>query len=216
MKVEEKLYEKIWKNKASNGGPRLDKDSRVDVALKLIDKGDRLLDIGCGDGTFGYFAKNKYKEIYGIDLSENALKIAEKRGIITTKINFNDERLPFEDDYFDAVSCLDVIEHIFEPRDLIKEINRVLKTGGELVISTPNIRYLRHLFSLIVKGKFPKTSGDIKYHWDGGHLHYFTFKDVEELLKEYGFKIIKKEGVFGRNIFKEFLSGGIMIKAMKI
>ncbi|NMX21364.1 hypothetical protein C5S30_02780 [ANME-1 cluster archaeon GoMg4] len=212
MKSEEKLYERIWKKKGVNEEPRINKGSRVDVALKLLDKGDRLLDIGCGDGTLGYFAKRNYKEVYGIDISDNALKIAERRGIITKKVNFNEEGLPFENYYFDAVTCLDVIEHVFEPRDIIKEINRVLKNGGSLVISAPNIRHLSHLFNLIIKGRFPKTSNDTE-HWDGGHLHYFTFKDIEDILKEYGFRIVMKKGVFGRDIFKEFLSTGIVIKA---
>jgi len=79
------------------------------------------------------------------------------------------------------------------------------------VISAPNIRYWGHLFSLIIKGRFPKTSNDTE-HWDGGHLRYFTFKDIEELLKEYGFRIVMRRGVFGRDIFKEFLSTGIVIK----
>jgi len=182
---------------------------------ELLDKGERLLDIGCGDGTLGHFAKNKYKEVYGIDISEEALRIAEKRGIIVKKVNLNEEKLPFENEYFDAVTCLDVIEHVFEPRDLIKEINRVLKRGGILIISTPNIRYWRHIFSLTVKGRFPKTSGDTE-HWDGGHLHYFTYKDIELLLSEHGFEVLVKRGVFEREFLKEFLSPGIIIKGRKI
>ena len=215
MKTEEKLYERIRKNKISNEELRIDKGSRVDVALKLLDQGDRLLDIGCGDGILGYFAKNKYKEVYGLDISDTALKIAKKRGLITKKTNFNAGEIPFGNDYFDAITCLDVIEHVFEPINLIKEIHRVLKEKGSLVISTPNIRYFPHLFSLAIKGKFPKTSND-KEHYDGGHLHYFTFNDVEELLVSYGFKIVGKYGVFGRNIFKEFLSPGIIIKGEKL
>lgn len=82
------------------------------------------------------------------------------------------------------------------------------------MISTPNIRYLRHLFSLIVKGRFPETSGDTE-HWDGGHLHYFTYKDIEELLKSFVFKIVMRKGVFGMDFLKGFLSTGIVIKARK-
>lgn len=204
-------YDKIWKKKDNLDSPVIEKGSRVDVALKLLEKGDRLLDVGCGDGTLGYHAKNMYNEIYGVDISEKALKIARKRGVITFKVDLNKDKLPFQDNFFDAVTCLDVIEHVIDPRFLIKEIYRVLKTGGILIISTPNIRYWKYLFSLIFKGKFPKTSDDTEL-WDGGHLHYFTFKDIEELLKSNGFKIVKKCGVFGRNVFKELLSPGIVIK----
>jgi len=136
MKVEEKLYETIWENKASNEEPRIDEGSRVDIALKLLDKGDRLLDIGCGNGTLCYFARSKYSEVCGVDISKTALKIAERRGMKTEKVDLNGEELPFPSNYFDAITCLDVIEHIFEPRDLIKEINRVLKRGGCCDFST--------------------------------------------------------------------------------
>jgi len=214
MRIEERLYEKIWEKKELEE-PEIEKGSRVDVALKLIEKGDRLLDIGCGDGTLGYFAMRSYKEVWGIDISDNALKIAKKRGLKTQKVNLNDENLLFEDNYFDAVTCLDVIEHVFEPIVLINEIHRVLKMNGLLVISTPNIRYWRHLFDLVVKGKFPKTSNSTE-HYDGGHLHYFTYSDIEKLLKTKGFYVVVKEGVFGRKILKEFLSTGVVIKAVKV
>jgi len=213
MKPEEKLYEKIWTRQVPSR-PEVDRGSRAHVALTLLEKGDKLLDVGCGDGTVGYFSKNNYKFIYGIDVSETALKIAEQRSIITKKININDETFPFEDNYFDAVICLDVIEHVFEPVDLIKEISRVLKKEGILVISTPNIRYWHHLFDIVCKGKFPKTSNDTGYY-DGGHLHYFTYKDIQNILETEGFKIVKKSGVFGRDHFKEFLSPGVVFKAKK-
>jgi len=68
---------------------------------------------------------------------------------------------------------------------------------------------------LVLLGRFPKTSGDLE-SWDGGHLHYFTYKDVEELLEQNGFEIIGKCGVFGRNFLKEFMSPGIVVKCRKV
>jgi len=214
MTSEEELYEKIWRRKEPDSTPDVEKGGRVDVALNLLEKGERLLDIGCGDGIIGYFARNDYKEIYGVDVSDIALKLAGGRGVITKKINANNDALPFEDNYFDAVTCLDVIEHVFEPACLINEISRVLKKGGFLIVITPNIRYWHHLFDLILKGRFPRTSGDTE-HYDGGHLHYFTYKDIETILEIKGFKITQKKGVFGRKIMKEFFSPGIVFKAIK-
>lgn len=214
MSAEEKLYEKIWKRKEPDAAPEVEKGGRADVALKLLEKGDKFLDVGCGDGIIAYFAKKNYRQIYGVDVSDIALKIAERRGVITRKINVNNEALPFENNYFDAITCLDVIEHVFEPVDLINEISRVLKKGGIVIISTPNIRYWHHLFDLAIRGRFPKTSGDTE-HYDGGHLHYFTFWDIEKILRKKGLRIVRKSSVFGRNFMKEFLSPGIVIKAKK-
>lgn len=210
----EDKYNKIWEKKSSLDRPIVEKGSRIDIALKLLESGDKLLDIGCGDGTLGYYAKTKYKEVYGVDISEKALDIAKNRGVITFKVDLNKDRLPFPDDYFDAVTCLDVLEHVIDPRILIKEIRRVLKRRGILIISTPNIRYWKYILTLVLRGKFPKTSTDTEL-WDGGHLHYFTFKDVEDLLITYDFEIVKKCGVFGKDFLKEFRSPGIIIKAVK-
>jgi methionine biosynthesis protein MetW len=216
MRVEEELYSKIWERKESNAKDiHIEKGSRVDVALELLDEGENILDIGCGDGAFGYLAIERYDNVYGVDISETALKIAASRGILTQKINLNNNRLPFESNFFDAVVSLDVIEHVFDPANHISEARRVLKKDGIIVIATPNIRYLPHLFKLVVLGKFPKTSGDDE-HYDGGHIHYFTLKDIIDLLKTNKFQIIQKRGVFGREFLREFFSGGIVVKAMKI
>lgn len=215
MDVEEELYQRIWANQNSDGSINVDPGSRVALALKLLDSGDRFLDIGCGAGTLCHAVKDRFKDIYGVDISENALDIAKKYCTNTSKVNLNVERLPFEDGYFDAVACLDVIEHLFDPVCLLEEIGRVLKNDGVLVISAPNIRYWRHLSSLVIKGRFPKTSSDSR-HYDGGHLHYFTFKDLDEMLKYHGFSTVKRRGVFGRDMFMEILSPGIVIKSVKL
>jgi len=216
MISEEQLYQKIWKNKNHNkNNIYVEKGSRMDIASKIIEGGEKLLDIGCGDGTFGALVNEKYKEIYGIDISSSALKIAEKRGIKTIKVNLNEENIPVPNKYFDTVICLDVIEHIFDTIHLLKEINRILVDDGILVISTPNIRYYKHIFTLLFFGRFPRTSGDLE-GYDGGHIHYFTYKDICNLLKNMKFEILEKHGVFGRNFFKELLSTGIIIKAKKV
>lgn len=196
--------------------PKIEKGSRIDVALMLLNQGERLLDVGCGSGTLGYFVKKlkRYKEVYGIDLFEKALKIAKKRGLLIKKVDLDKSRFPFKRNYFDAATCLDVLEHLIDPRKTIKEIHRVLKTNGILIISTPNMRYWHHLLTLVFKGRFPKTSADTR-RYNGGHLHYFTYKDIEELLKTNGFTTLKKQGVFGKNFMKEFLSPGVIIKARK-
>lgn len=82
------------------------------------------------------------------------------------------------------------------------------------MISAPNIRYWQHIFSLVIKGRFPRTSDDTE-HYDGGHLHYFTYNDIEQILNNCGFNVIERRGVFGRDFLKEILSPGIVIKAVK-
>jgi len=189
------LYDMLWDEKLRKKDISYKLNKRGKEALKLVESGERMLDVGCGEGIFCYYAKEKYDEVYGIDISQSVINFAQKFGIRLFKMDV-DEGIFFENEFFDCVTCLDVIEHVKEPRFLISEISRVLKRGGILVLTTPNFLQLRFILYLILKKKFPKTSS-AKTHeilWDGGHIHYFTLKDIEELLEQNNFKIEYKKG----------------------
>jgi methionine biosynthesis protein MetW len=204
---------------------------RVAFASEFIPRADRLLDVGCGSGIIGHFIRTRIKEIYGIDRFPKELKAARGMGLKTKKINLDIEKFPFQEDYFDVITCLDVIEHVKDPRFLLKNINNVLRKKGLLIVSTPNIRFTDHLVKLVFNGQFPKTSIDTS-EYDGGHIHFFTFRDLEELLVMTGFSVKRKEGIInkpergwkgrvieffmGKKLMKEFRSGGILIVAEKL
>jgi methionine biosynthesis protein MetW len=197
------------------------------------DLSGRVLDIGCGDGRFCTLARNRCTAIVGVDCALKALGIARQRNIPVVQSNFGEHKLPFADASFDVVTCLDVIEHIFDPFFLLKEINRVLKPGGELILTTPNLRYIKHVFDLLLRGQAPKTNCD-HASCDGGHLHYFCCKDLEQLLQECGMGVTVRRGVrqsqyrsfklwlfklvarlWEKEVEREFFYQGILVKAGK-
>lgn len=189
----ERLYERIWNDQATReqyvGG-----NLRIDRAIAAVGPGRRLLDLGCGDGVLGQALRDRFEEVVGADISESALEAAARRGLITQRINADSPPFPFPDSTFDAITCLDLIEHVFEPRVLVTEIARILAPGGVLYLATPNMRYLLRIKELAL-GRFPKTSGDTEYAWDGGHLHYFTPQDLRELLAERGLRTVSEWGI---------------------
>jgi len=98
--------------------------------------------------------------------------------------------LSYKDNTFDALTCLEIIEHLLNPCHLLFEMYRLLRPDGQLVLTTPNIRNFRNLYQLIFKRIFPHTSSDT-FVWGGEHLHYFTKKDIGTLLKNADFQRIK-------------------------
>ena len=209
--MEKEVYNKIWDRKKDQKVDYSKKGTRVYEASKLIKDCNKLLDVGCGDGALFHLIKDKVNEYYGTDISKTALSLLKDKKVKTKTVNINTEKLPFNDNMFDYTVCLDVIEHVFDPLNLVNELFRVTKPKGHVIISTPNIRYYKHILKLI-SGRFPNTSGD-KEHYDGGHLHYFTYKDLMGLCYQKSSKI-KKEGI-NTKFMVELFSSGILIKAKK-
>jgi len=198
---------------------------RVPAAFALLEPGDRLLDVGCGDGTLLALARgSRFREVYGIDVAgavvQRALDTCVRRlgsldGVHVAQQDLK-QRLPLPDGFVDAVTALAVVEHIFDPYFAVAEVRRVLRVGGQFILEVPNLVWLPRRLDVFL-GRLPVT-GD-EEGWDGGHLHYFTFAAVRELLVTNGFHIdyIGSTGIFPRirNLWPTLLGGNILVKARK-
>jgi methionine biosynthesis protein MetW len=194
----EGLYRAIWDRKLAGPSNLPPPGTRVAVGVDLARElpGVAVLDVGCGDGTFLSLVAASFAVLHGVELARNAAGQAASRGAVAVVADLDRAGLPYCDRSFDLVSCLDVIEHVLDPQHLVSEIARVLRPGGHSILATPNIRYWRHLRQLIIAGRFPRTSGDVE-GYDGGHLHYFTYADVEELLLAAGLQPMERSATYG-------------------
>lgn len=153
---------------------------KVHKLMSIRKKRGRMLDIGCGDGQFLYSFKARGWEIYGIDPSENAYKIAKKNlGENVFKGELED--VYFSDCFFDIIALNHVLEHIVNPNKELGQIRRILKNDGILFLSTPNI----HSFQF-------KISREYWFALDlPRHLFLFSPKTLRMLLEKNGFKVVK-------------------------
>lgn len=160
----------------------------IDLAKKHLarHKGKiKLLDIGCADGSFAQYAGVQLGgNSYGLDICPSAIKRAK---LVLNQAFQHDvaKALPFPDHFFDIVFALEVIEHVFDTDFFMMEIRRVLKPGGLLILSTPNLASLKNRARLFFNG-YPQY---LEYSCEGaGHIHLYTSKILESQLAKHKLK----------------------------
>jgi len=161
-----------------------------------LDEINYVLDIGCRFGEFLKFLPFKHK--YGVDISPFAVKKAKKSGIHAKVVNVENKKLPYEDNFFDMVFCMEILEHLFDASLLFSEVKRVLKPKGYLYITVPNDLFMlsRRLAILVGQDIFIKQgvreSGDV---YKGPHIRFFKKSSLRDLVLKKGFKIIYVGGL---------------------
>jgi SAM-dependent methyltransferase len=166
------------------------------IGLIPYKKDGKILDVGCGNGNHLEWFKSHGWEVYGVEINEEASNICRRKGIKIHNGILQDAN--FCDDFFDVVSLVQVLEHMPDPSESIKEISRILKPKGILLIGVPNFGcYDRKLFK---KDWIPLEVPR--------HLYHFELKSLTCLLNNHGFDIqeIKAKGFYLFGI-KNFLKG---------
>ena len=151
-------------------------DRRIELLDSVLDDAQsKVLDAGCATGDFIAAARSRY-ELFGVDLSPAAIAQAQKLyPDIAERFSASPlDVLPFADNYFDAITLWDVIEHVRDPVDTCRSLARCLKPGGFLLLSTPDIGSLT---ARILKGRWA-------FMTPPEHLGFFSAKSATHLLEE--------------------------------
>ncbi len=173
------------------------------VSANLDFRGKIGLDAGCNGGFLALFlVKNGAKKVYGCDISPQFIKQCKKEAQIrglTKKTDFkvaDIQKLPYKNSQFDFIVCSEVLEHVPNPEKAVKEFYRILKTGGIIVATTPNIfnpaeilHNLKHYLMWLLKKE------------EITHIQHFTFGKIKKL-----FSVFKIKKIYGLGIGFAFLS----------
>lgn len=170
-------------------------------------KFNRVLDAGCGDGRLAKLVKDRWgAEVYGVDVSRKGVELARGFGI-KAKVADISKKIPFANNFFDLVICTETIEHVADPDSLLKEIHRILKPDGTLLLTTPNLSSWTNRF-LFVFGIYPifmeaSTEAKVGYgifsrffnsQFLVGHIHVFNLIALTDILKFHHYSIEKIVG----------------------
>lgn len=176
-------------------------NTRTDIEPALPPFSASVLEIGCGTGaTLAWLkASGRCKSTTGIELvaeqADSASNVVDR--VIQGSIESVD--LTSWVDRFDLILCLDVLEHLNDPWALIENLSELLKPGGRLVASIPNVRHIRVLVPLLFKGEWTYSGSGIL---DKTHLRFFTKKSAINLVTGSGLVTVnvKELGLQGKSI----------------
>lgn len=154
-------------------------------------------------------------QVYGLDLSESGIAAATARGIGRFAMSSIYENLtnPFNVDAFDAAICVEVVEHLYNPRQLVRSVSESLRPGGVFILTTPYWGYLKNIALAVTN----RTDRALTALWDGGHIKHFSRKTLTQLVVEQDFEFIGFEGCGeGIRAYTPFLWNGMLLSFRKL
>lgn len=151
MKQQQLYYEEYWDSGLGGWSPRNMQMGPLERMLidRYVHPDSRVLDYGCGDcSRCGSYVESRGAEYIGLDISLAAIRECKRQGK-NALIHDSNSPIPFPSNWFDVVLCIEVLEHLFHPDIVLKEIIRILMPGGVIVASVPNTVWLgNRLFML--------------------------------------------------------------------
>jgi len=195
---------------------------RLEAVSGILPKGKlSVLEIGCGDGTFLYENRKKWKSVVGVDIVPSLLQKARQRQygcpVRFIEKDFGNDPLPFADKTFDVCVSIATLQYVYDIDLLFAEVNRVLKKGGMWIFEIPNIAVFWRRYEFLF-GRLPQTS-HYTNAWDAGVIHYFTYGDVKKFCGKKGFVVesVKTAGILSaiRSSWPDMLGADLIFTCRK-
>lgn len=192
------LYEDVW-SALPDDLPPFAFALRRGFLLARVQPGDRVLDVGCADGSFCAELARAGARPLGIDVAARAVGRARERhpGLSFEVVEAHGP-WPLQDASFDVVWASEVIEHVADTARWLSEVRRVLRPAGRLLVTTPNHGRLRRTAMALTR---------FESHFDplGQHLRFYTRRSLTDLLEEFGFEHVRTQTAGGPPLLREML-----------
>lgn len=176
------------------------KNKRDDFFALIPDSANKILDVGCADGSWVKRSQKTGLEVVGIEHDEK-FQIEASRNLQRVILgDVENLELPYPEGYFDCIIYADVLEHLKDPYMILDTQKKYLNIDGCVVASIPNIRYYKVILRLILAGVWDYMPSGIL---DKTHLRFFTLLNIKELFENAGYHILEiKRNVVASSGFK--------------
>jgi methionine biosynthesis protein MetW len=162
-----------------------------------IEPGSRVLDLGCGDGSFlAHLIQTKQVHGFGLEIDLDKIQLCLEAGINVLEQNMELGLGNFETNSFDTVVLAQTLQALHEPREIV---NEMLRVGKNCILTFPNFAYWRHRLFLLTKGCMPKSKS-LPYEWyNTPNLHHCTINDFDRLCASENIKVLSRSVVDDNN-----------------
>jgi alpha-maltose-1-phosphate synthase len=188
------FYDEYWNRDRGWTPTHSFTDEQIAIHFKkeganLFQPNDSVLDVGCGDASnYQAWLVKQVSDLKAIDISTVGIARANKMGL-DARVHDLSEKFPFEDASFNGAVCIEVLEHLYDPKFTVSEIFRVLKPGGLLVTSVPNNGYFRERLRAFTHAELSTSISDFSNEWKGAHIRFYNLKSFSRLFEVCGFQI---------------------------
>ncbi|PSO78997.1 MAG: hypothetical protein BRC41_19540 [Cyanobacteria bacterium QH_9_48_43] len=197
-KQTDSYYQSFWKSQAWRV-----EETLANLVTHLESKRKLIVDIGCNPPILLASIKNLGYQTIGLDINPDSFReYIEQFNLSTVKCDIDNQMLPFEDNSVDAIVLAEVFEHLrINPLFTLSETYRVLRPGGFLLLSTPNLHSLKGIKNFLLKGNNYSCASNIfkefnKINTIGyfGHIREYTWQEMNSLLQEIGY--VEQNNIF--------------------
>ncbi len=186
---------------------------RKDLFPLIPETAQCILEVGCGEGATGAELKKRQKAfVAGIELNSASVK---KASLVLDEVlqgNVETMALPYDKESFDCIIFADILEHLIDPLSLLKKVRPLLKPGGSIVTSIPNVQFYA-VMGQLAEGNWTYQKEGIL---DETHLRFFTLKEIKKLLESAGFEISQTDDTMAPQYEDYKKTGGDTIKMGRI
>lgn len=162
----------------------------LEIIQGWIKKGDRILDLGCGDGQLlAFLTKDRQVRGYGLEIDEDKIAECLSKGVNVIEQNLDGDLSNFASKSFDVVIMTQALQVMHQPDKVLEEMTRI---GKEAIVTFPNFGHWKTRVYLGLRGKMP-VSETLPHNWyNTPNIHLCTFNDFEELCFEKNYKILNR------------------------
>jgi SAM-dependent methyltransferase len=202
------FYQEYWQE-GKHYNPEWDA-KRFQKMMGVLVGRDSVLDYGCGPG-YAYqrrllLAVNDY---IGADVSNLAIGDAKKKGLRALSISPDTGAVDLPNASVGSAVCIEVLEHLFDPLQSAREMHRVIKPGGVIVITVPNFGYHAWRLMALLRAQVPSEPENVKINrYNGVHIRFFSKLMLKRLLQDAGFVDIKIGSFDDGSVWDVFKAGG--------